>query len=89
MDLLLITDEIKSHYVYIKDFHRFMCSKTKNKNKKYFYKCCSQCFSNEKVSIEHKENCLIINSKQSIKLKSGSISFNNYFTQSTLILNVF
>ena len=29
--------------------------------------------------IEHKENCLIINGKQSVKLKSGSISFKNYF----------
>ena len=36
MDLLLITDKNKSHYVYIKDFNRFMCNKTKNKNKKYF-----------------------------------------------------
>ena len=32
MDLLLISDENKSHYVYIKDFNRFMCKKTKNKN---------------------------------------------------------
>ena len=31
MDLLLISDESKSHYVYIKDFDRFMFSKTKNK----------------------------------------------------------
>ena len=31
MDLLLITDENKSHYLYIKDFNRFMCNKTKNK----------------------------------------------------------
>ena len=36
MDLLLITDVIKSHDVYIKDFKRFMCNKTKNKNKKHF-----------------------------------------------------
>ena len=28
MDLLLITDGNKSHYVYIKDFNRFMCNKT-------------------------------------------------------------
>ena len=32
MDLLLISNENKSHYVYIKDFNRFMCNKTKNKN---------------------------------------------------------
>ena len=31
--------------------------------------------------IEHKENCLIINGKQSVKLKSGSISLKNYFKQ--------
>ena len=36
MDLLLISDGNKSHYVHVKDFNRFMCNKTKNKNKKYF-----------------------------------------------------
>ena len=47
MDLLLITDENKPHYVYIKDFNRFMCNKTKCKNKKHFGRCCLQCFSSE------------------------------------------
>ena len=79
MDLLLISDENKYHYVYINDFNRFMCNKTKNKNKKYFCKCCLQCFSSEKILTEHKENCLIINGKQSLKIQSGSISFKNYF----------
>ena len=60
IDLLLISNENKSHYAYIKDFNRFRCNKTKNKNKKYFCKCCLQCFSSEKVLIEHNENCLII-----------------------------
>ena len=31
MDLLLITDKNKFHYVYIKDFNRFMCNKAKDK----------------------------------------------------------
>ena len=31
------------------------------------------------VVIEHIENCLIVNGKQSVKLKSSSISFKNYF----------
>ena len=31
--------------------------------------------------IEHKENCLIINGKQNVKLKKGSIIFKNYFKQ--------
>ena len=73
MDLLLISDETKSHYVYIKDFNRYMF------NKKYFCKCCLQCFSGENVLIKQKENCVIINGKQSVKLKSGSISFQNHF----------
>ena len=54
IDLLLITDGDKSHYVYIKDFNRFMFHKTKNKNKKYFCKSCLQCFSSKNVLTEHK-----------------------------------
>ena len=34
MNLLLLIDDDKSHYVYIKDFDKFMFHKTKNKNKK-------------------------------------------------------
>ena len=30
MDLLLLIDDDKSHYVYIKDFNKFMFCKTKN-----------------------------------------------------------
>ena len=55
--------------------------KQKIKTKKFFCKCCSQCFSSGKILIEHKENCLVINVKQSVKLKSGLISFKNYFKQ--------
>ena len=66
MDLLLIAYKNKSHYVYIKDFNRFMCNKTKNKNKKDFFKYCLQCFSSERVLIEHKETCLKVNGKQSV-----------------------
>ena len=42
MELLLLIDDDKSHYVYIKDFGRFMFHKTKNKNKKWF---CTEIFS--------------------------------------------
>ena len=86
MELLLISDGIKSHYVYIKDFNRFICNKIKNKNKKYFCKCCLQCFSSEKVLIGHKENCLVING---LKLKSGSVSFKNYFKQLPVPLKIY
>ena len=36
MNLLLITNENKSNYVYIEDFNRFMCNIAKCKNKKTF-----------------------------------------------------
>ena len=61
MDLLLLIDENKSHYVHIKDFDRFMFPKTKNKNKKCFCKRCLQCFSSKNLLTEHKEICFSIN----------------------------
>ena len=44
MDLLHLIDDDKSHYVYIKNFDRFMFHKTKNKNKKLFCRSYLQCF---------------------------------------------
>ena len=61
MDLLLATDENESHYVYIKDFDRFMFHKTNNNNKKYFCKSSLQCCSSKNVLTEHKEICLSFN----------------------------
>ena len=34
----MIAEVNKSHYVCIKDFDRFMCNKTKKRNKKHFCK---------------------------------------------------
>ena len=81
MDLLLVTDGDKSHYVYIKDFNRFMFHKTKNKNKKYFCKSFLQCFSSKNVLTEHKKVCLSINGAQSVRLEKRTIEFKNYFKQ--------
>ena len=72
-DLLLLINDDKSHYVYITDFDRFMFHKTKIKNKKWFCRSCLQCFSRESVLIKHKENCLSINGKQSVKLEKEII----------------
>ena len=66
----MIADKNNSHYVYINDFNRFMCNKTKNKNKKHFCKYCLQWFSSERVLVEHKET-LKINVKQTVKIRSG------------------
>ena len=81
MDLLLVTYENKSYYLYIKDFNRFMFHKTKNKNKKYFCKSCLQCFSSINVLTEHKKICLSINGAQSVRLEKGTTGFINYFKQ--------
>ena len=79
MDLLLLIDNDKSHYVYIKDFNRFMFQKTKNKNKTSFCRSCLQCFSSKNVLIKHKENCLSVNGKQPVKLQKGITMFEKYF----------
>ena len=79
--MFLNDDDDKSHYVSIKDFGRFRFHKTKSKNKKWFCKSCLQCFSSENVLINHKEDCLSINGKQSIKLEKGTIEFENYFKE--------
>ena len=81
MDLLLLINDDKSHYVCIKDFDRFMFHKTKNKNKKCFCISCLQCFSSENVLIKHREDCLSINGQQSINSEKGTIEFTNYSKQ--------
>ena len=40
IDLLLLIDDDKSYYAYIKDFNTFMFHKTKSENKKWFCKSC-------------------------------------------------
>ena len=89
MDLLLLIDDDKSHYVYIKDFNTFMFQKTKNKNKKWFCKSCLQCFSSEKVMINHKEDCLSIKRKQSVDVGEGIIEFKNYSRKLPVLFKIY
>ena len=56
-------------------------TKQNKKIKNGFLKVVLQCFSSEDVLIKHKENCLSINGKQSVKLEKGMIEFENYFKQ--------
>ena len=81
MDLLMITDEMKSHYAYFNGFNRLMCNKTKNKNEMHFFKYCLQCFSSEEVFVEHTGTCLKINGKETVKFKSDWIKFKIHFKQ--------
>ena len=74
MELFLLTDNDKSHYLYIK---------------KWFCRGCLQYFSSENVLIKHKENCLSINGKQSIKLEKEIIEFEYYFKQIPVPLKIY
>ena len=86
VDLFLLIDNDKSHYVYIKDFNRHMFHK---KKKKWFCRSCLQCFSSENVLVKHKENCLRINGKQSVKLEKVIIKFETYFKQIPLPFKIY
>ena len=88
MDLLLNNVGNKSYYVFIKDFNRLMFNNTKCKNKKHFFRYCLQCFSSERVLVEHKEMYLEINGKQSVELKSGSIESKNHFKKLAVLVYI-
>ena len=84
MNLLLITDDEKKHYILIKDFNAFMYNQTKHKNKKHFCMYCLQCFSFERILVKHTNNCLTINGAQAINMpKRGEniLKFNNFHKQ--------
>ena len=65
-NLLLITKDDKSNYVFIKDFNRLMYSSTKHKDKKHFCMSCLQFFTTENILDKHKKQCLLINGTQAV-----------------------
>ena len=84
MNLLLITEDEKKHYVLIKDFNAFMYNQTKHKNIKHFCMYHLQCFSSERILANHVNNCLTINGNQAINMpKKGEniLRFNNFHKQ--------
>ena len=80
LNVLLISNEEKSHYVFIKDFNRLMYSevKTKNQHKKHFCMSCLQNFTTKEILNNHRERCLLINDTQAVKYETGIIKFKNY-----------
>ena len=83
MNLLLITEKTKTHYVLIKDFDKFMYNETKHKERKHFCMHCLQWFSYENVLTNHKEVCIQINGEQAIKMpeKGSKAKFTNFHKQ--------
>ena len=78
MNLLMIHEDDKSHYVYVKDFNRLMFNINKHKDKKWFCMRCLQHFSSEIILEKHKDDCLVVNGEQRVKLDSGYVEFKNY-----------
>ena len=52
VNVLLISNEEKSHYCLIKEFNRWMYSKTKHKDRKHFCMSCLQYFTTKEIVIK-------------------------------------
>ena len=84
MNLLLITEDEKKHYVLIKDFNAFMYNQSKHKERKHFCMFCLQCFSSERILANHANNCLTINGMQAINMPEPGkniLNFKNFYKQ--------
>lgn len=74
----------KQHYVLIKDFDRMMFNISKSHHRKYFCTYCLQHFTTKEGLNQYKENCLIINGCQAIKMPNKGkniVEFKNYHKQ--------
>ena len=68
MNILLITEGEKKHYVLIEDFNSLVYHRTKHKARKYFCMYCLQCYTTEDILNKHKIDCIVINRNQAIKM---------------------
>ena len=89
LNLLLIIEIGKSHYVFIKYFNRLMFSRTKYKDKKHYCKSCLQSFTTEEILSNHKKQCLLINGCQAVNYESGIIKFTNYNKQIPILFKIY
>ena len=64
VDLLLIGEKGKRHYVFIKDFNTFMSDHALHRGRKHFCCYCLQAFSTEEILKSHIKECFKINGKQ-------------------------
>ena len=81
LNLLLITEKYKFHYVFIKDFNRLILSKTKHKDKKHFFMSCLQHFSTKEILNNYRKQFLLINGCQPVNCESGIIKFTNFINK--------
>ena len=82
IDLIKLTDEVKSHYAYIKNYDKLMSSQTnKMKAKKCHCRTCSHGFQSEELLKQHEEQgCLAVEGQKIEMPKAGeAIAFKNHF----------
>ena len=80
VDLLLMEEKGKKHYVLIKDFKRFMYNHTLHHRKKHLCRYNLQAFSTEEILKRHIKNRLKINGKPKIIIheKGEYVKLKNY-----------
>ena len=83
LNLLLLSEGEKQHYVRISNFIRLMRNHTKHNNKKHFCMHCVTGFISEEVLAKHKENCISINGRQGIQMprKGSKVQFQDHHRQ--------
>ena len=89
LNVLLISSEEKSHYVFIKDFSRLMYPRTKHQHKKHFCMLCLQNFTTKEILNSCREKCLLINDTQSVKYETGTIKFKNFDKQILITIKIY
>ena len=89
LNLLLITEKGKSHYVFIKFFNRLTFSRTKHKYKKHHCMSYLQRFTTEEILSNYKRQCLLINGCQAVHYESGTIKFTNNNKQISILFKIY
>ena len=57
--------------------------------KKWYCKCCLQCFSSKNVLIKHKKDCISINGMQSVYVEEEITKFENYSKQLSVPFKIY
>ena len=80
IDLLLIAEGERKHYVLINDFNRFICNHSSHGGRKYFYCYYLHALITEGILKRHIKGYFKINGKQTIKMpkKGEEVKFKNF-----------
>ena len=90
LNLLLITEKDKSHYIFINDFNKLKFPRTKHKDKKHYCLSSLQNITSEEIQktlLIHQ--CLLINECQAVNYESGIIKFTNHNKQMPILFKIY